>query len=363
MPLSWLKSFLMPMQDGKFRDISGEHPLGKCILVFAGGTAAGFEEFTSPMQSVRQEEQQAFKNAKGPDFVSRLKGTINVLGPNPKDGSDKNYILRRALLLRSLCERKLSIKKGVAPVSKNIIWAMLLVPQYKHGARSMEAILDMSRPEGNVWEPVSLPHYSQLSLHVDADAFIKLVLREVILNSYIEKLAIAIHEDFVKERIAEGNANHPNAVPWEDLPEEFKESNRNVARKTGEKLNTVGYDYDSGDTPFPSVRQFDDKTSLLLAQIEHINWMNEKILNGWVYAPLSEGMHAARANCTSAEWSALTETRQENLAAAELKKMNKNHLLVGWDELPPHEQKKDFDIVKNIIPLLESIGLRVYKTI
>jgi len=65
---------------------------------------------------------------------------------------------------------------------------MLLVPKYKHGARSMEAILDMSRIEGNAWEPThgSQPpchftFYSQLSIHVDADAFIKLVLREVIL--------------------------------------------------------------------------------------------------------------------------------------------------------------------------------------
>ena len=39
----------------------------------------------------------------------------------------KTYILRRALLLRSLCERALKIKKGEAvPISPNILWAMLL---------------------------------------------------------------------------------------------------------------------------------------------------------------------------------------------------------------------------------------------
>jgi len=163
LPLGWIKSFLMPMQDGKFRDDSGEHPLGRCILVFAGGTASSFGEF------VKQDNN--FKNIKGPDFISRLRGTIDVLGPNPKDSDDKNYILRRALLLRSLCERN-----NIASVSPNIIRAMLRVPEYKHGARSMEAILDMSRIDGNTWEPVSLPSRSQLSLHVDADAFIKLVL-------------------------------------------------------------------------------------------------------------------------------------------------------------------------------------------
>ena len=191
LPLGWVKSFLMPMQDGKFRDDSGEHPLGRCILVFAGGTAATFEEFIAPMDNdgngvaydpivIKELENaklqfQAFKNIKGPDFISRLRGTINVLGPNPKNDKDKNYILRRALLLRSLCERNFKFE-NIAPVSKNIIHAMLNVPEYKHGARSMEAILDMSRINGNSWEPVSLPSHSQLSLHVDADAFIKLVL-------------------------------------------------------------------------------------------------------------------------------------------------------------------------------------------
>jgi len=168
LPLGWIKNFLMPMQDGMFKDDSGEHPLGRCILVFAGGTASSFEGFLK--------YDYDFKNVKGPDFVSRLRGTINVLGPNKKSGGDRNYILRRALLLRSLCERKLRFNENIAPVSASIIRAMLHVPEYKHGARSMEAILDMSRMEGNSWEPVSLPSHSQLSLHIDADAFIKLVL-------------------------------------------------------------------------------------------------------------------------------------------------------------------------------------------
>ena len=332
LPLGWVKSFLMPMQDGKFKDDSGEHPLGKCILVFAGGTAASFEEFTLPMQSSDPQQRQAFKNIKGPDFVSRLRGTINVLGPNPKDENDKNYILRRALLLRSLCERKLNMKNG-KPISPNILWAMLLVPKYKHGARSMEAILDMSRIEGNVWEPVSLPFYSQLSLHVDADAFIKLVLREVILNSYIEHLAQAIHEDYLKEMKAAGNTTHPSAVEWADLPEDLRAANRSQARSIGEKLDLIGYAYDAGDTPFPSVEAFDEDTVLLLAKNEHNRWMKERSETGWEYG----------------------------LGRDDKKKIHP--LMVAWNKLPDEEKQKDINVAKNIIPLLKSIGLRVYKTI
>ena len=347
-PLGWVKSFLMPMQDGKFKDESGEHPLGKCILVFAGGTAASFEEFIKPMQAGQTltepeptakpmqpeptEAQQAFKNVKGPDFVSRLRGTINILGPNPKDASDINYVLRRALLLRALCMRKLKMTEGIdAPISRHILYAMLLVPKYRHGARSMEAILDMSRIEDNTWEPVSLPFYSQLDLHVDADAFIRLVLREVMLNSHIEKLAVAIHEKYLKEMIASGSKDKSNVVPWDELSEEFKDSNRNQARDIATKLESAGYDCDSGDSPYPSIDRFDDETVLSLAIKEHQRWMEEKWDNGWRYAPVRDNE----------------------------KKLHP--LLVEWDKLDPAEKKKDIDAVNNIFPLLKNIGFRVYK--
>ena len=153
------------------------------------------------------------------------------------------------------------------------------------------------------------------------------------MNSYIEQLAKAIHEDFVKERIAEGNKDHRYAIPWEELPEEIKDSNRDVARNYGNELNTVGYAYDAGDTPFPSVEEFDETTLLLLAQNQHIRFVNERLAKGWTYG--KERDNEKKTNPT----------------------------LVDWDKLSENEQKKDFDIVKNMIPLLKSIGLRVYKTI
>jgi len=329
--LRWLKSFLMPMQDGKFKDESGEHPLGKCILVFAGGTSASFEQFTRPMTSENPEEQQkqTFRDLKVPDFVSRLRGTINVLGPNQQNENDKNYILRRALLLRSLCERKMKLKKDEATlINKNILWAMLLVPTYKHGARSMESIFDMSRIEGKQWEAADLPFRSQLSLHVDAEAFIRLVLRKVILNSYREKLAIAIHEDFCLK-----NPTSDNNIPWTELPDDIKDSNRDQAHSFGQYLNAAGYDFDSGDTPFPSIEKFSEDEILKIAKLSHGIWMKSKTDAGWKYGKVKD---AAK----------------------------KTHpLIVEWDELPEEEKRKDLDIAGNIIPLMNVIGLRVYKTI
>jgi len=272
-------------------------------------------------------------NVEGPDFVSSAEESVNALGLNTGNQNDKNYILRRALLLRSLCERKLDMKKGIAPVSPNILWAMLLVPEYKHGALSVEAVFNMSCLEDVVWENVSPAFYSKLMPHVDADAFIKLVLRDVILNNYVEPLAQMIHEDYVEKMKNEGEINHPSVVPWNELPEEFKESNRAQARSFEEKLNTIGYNYDAGDTPFPSVEEFDDATVLLLAQNEHIRWMNERLANGWIYG----------------------ETRDDERKI--------QPLLVEWSKLPESEKKKDIEVVKNIIPHLKKIGLRVFKTI
>jgi hypothetical protein len=325
--LRWLKSFLMPMQDGKFKDESGEHPLGKCILVFAGGTSASFEQFTRPMTSEDAEEQKTFRDLKVPDFISRLRGTINVLGPNQQNENDKNYMLRRALLLRSLCERKMKLGKDKeTQINKNILWTMLYIPVYKYGARSMESIFDMSRINGTQWEAADLPFHSQLSLHVDADVFIRLVLRKMILNSYQEKLAIAIHKDFCRK-----NPTSKNNMLWAALPEDIKDSNRDQAQSFGEYLNIAGYDFDSGDTSFPSVEKFRRDEILKIARLSHEIWMKSKKDVGWVYGEIKDPI-------------------------------KKTHpLLVEWNKLPKEEQKKDEDIAENIIPLVESVGLRVYR--
>jgi hypothetical protein len=101
--LRWLPFLLGPMQDGKFQSGQITHTLGKCIFVFAGATSWDFEHFgpapepttadektildkllkDSPeRQTARQKAQADFRLKKGPDFLSRLNGHINVLGPN-----------------------------------------------------------------------------------------------------------------------------------------------------------------------------------------------------------------------------------------------------------------------------------------
>lgn len=173
---AWLRSFLAPMNDGEFRDGEEMHPLGKCILVFAGGTASSFEEFETRATRAKPE-------LKGRDFVSRLRGFVNVLGPNRKDADDRGFILRRAVILRNMLETNRDVQlllnaQKELQIDDGVLRALLLAPKYKHGTRSMAAILDMSRLVGRSrFDQGALPVRDQLAMHVDADAFLELVAR------------------------------------------------------------------------------------------------------------------------------------------------------------------------------------------
>lgn len=170
--LGWLRHFLAPMQDGEFREEGIPHPIGPALFVFAGGTCSSLQEF----ETVKNETIE--KSAKKPDFISRLRGYVNILGPNPQNSDDKVYMLRRAFLLRALLSRKAKqlFEKGVLRIDPGVLQAFIGAERFLHGARSMEAIIDMSALSGKIrFERSSLPARHQLALHVDADAFLALV--------------------------------------------------------------------------------------------------------------------------------------------------------------------------------------------
>ena len=91
--LGWLARFLAPMQDGVFLDGGIARPIGPAVFIFAGGTHATLASF--------KERSVTIPGAKASDFLSRLRGHVDVLGPNPRDARDRGYVLRRALLLRA----------------------------------------------------------------------------------------------------------------------------------------------------------------------------------------------------------------------------------------------------------------------
>jgi len=194
----WLQYFLAPMQDGKFKAGESTYRIGRAIFVFAGGICRSWNEFYA-QQFLEGETAESepkgpdFKSRKGPDFVSRLRGHLDIQSINPLQeraetrgeggASEVTGVLmfRRAILLRSLLEVHLPgiIDKNSkeAWIDPDVVRAFLRVPKYHHEVRSMRAIIEMSRLSSRgTFHKSSLPTADQLGMHVDAEAFARLLL-------------------------------------------------------------------------------------------------------------------------------------------------------------------------------------------
>jgi hypothetical protein len=347
MPLGWLRYFLAPMQDGKFQEGQINHPIGRSLFVFAGATSSTVTTFG---QGLKPEE---FRAAKGPDFVSRLKGYINVLGPNPvtrrgaSTAPDLHFI-PRAIILRSSLNRgspQLFEKrdgKELLNIDRGVLRALLKTSEYKHGARSIESIISTSQLTGKTsFERSSLPAESQLDLHVDGKSFLSLVQQVELEGDMLEKLAEATHDVFCEglkthkfkygPKTDEKLKTHIALRPYAELPKEMKEQNRRNVRDIPVKLAAAGYimiPARSSDRPF----SFPGEGLEQLAKAGREGWMQTKLDDGWTDAPETD-----RA-----------------------KKQHK--LLVPWDELPEEEKEKDRDLVRGIPTVLARAGYTVVKS-
>jgi len=168
--LGWLSQFLAPMQDGAFIEGGVARPIGPAVFIFAGGTHAKMASF--------KQRAVEIPGAKATDFLSRLRGFVDILGPNPMHANDATFILRRALLLRALLQSKAPglMHGGRLDIDPGVLRAFLNVATYVHGARSMESVVDMSALSGKLrYERSALPPQHQLDLHVAAGEFLALV--------------------------------------------------------------------------------------------------------------------------------------------------------------------------------------------
>lgn len=285
--LGWLKYFLVPMQDGFFREGDSLHSIGKAIFVFAGGTSNTIQTFCGEEIADDQEQKHfllEFKLAKGPDFLSRLRGYVNILGPNQTNPiTDQLFIIRRAMLLRSLLEKKVPhlLTNKEAQIDNGVLRALLKIPRYKHESRSMEAILDMSLlAKAKKWEQSYLPSKEQLKLHVDEEAFLRHLMHDTFYSEKIENLSMAIHEKY-----RELNEHNPYISvdlikPWSDLEDGIKNFTREQAKHIPDALMKINYDVVSVKDN-PVILEFTEDELDILAAYEHSYWFNYKKANGW----------------------------------------------------------------------------------
>ncbi|HVJ50302.1 RyR domain-containing protein [Desulfitobacterium sp.] len=316
--LGWLKYFLAPMQDGVFREGDSVHPIGKAIFVFAGGTSSTYQEFSGEDIKDENEYKQfitEFQSAKGPDFISRLRGYVNILGPNQTDDQwDQLFIVRRAMLLRSLMERRvphLINENGEAQIDSGVLRALLKVTRYKHEARSMEAILEMSTlNNAKKWEQSYLPSKEQLKLHVDEEQFSRLLMRDTFFSEKIEKLA----RDLNYKNITALSESLPNNLnprkAWENLSEELKNSTRDQIRHIPSALQKVNYDLISVKEK-PETIQFTNKELDILAKYEHKRRSLKEKEAGWKWGEQFDDQKKTDPSLTP--WESLSSDAQNRI--------------------------------------------------
>jgi len=292
--LRWLQYLLAPMQDGRFQDGNLQHAIGKCIFIVAGGTRFSYRKFGEPPTNAAALEK--FKLRKVPDLHSRLDCYYDVLGPNPRSRTDENlrdpdpadltYPLRRALFIRGQLDVGDRILDGDT-FDPGLLTALLEAPYYTHGSRSLEKIVAALRPgsDGASIRRSSLPPPSQLAMHVDEDAFRKLMERNYLFQSKenLDTLAAAIHATW----LGQGAADSSFRKDFEKLSAEIKEDNRAAAARIPEILALAGLRIvKGGATPTHATCVPDRLEQSLepLAEAEHVGWMSQRLKNGWRYA-------------------------------------------------------------------------------
>lgn len=318
--LQWLSKLLAPMQDGAFLEGQSVHPIGQCIFIFAGGTSYDFRSFGPPEYSAKQLEElcgehglnhmdisrrydaehQHFKMQKGPDFKGRLTTYLNVAGPNPRknfdwlknehiiDESDTGCALRRGTMLRGLA----GLRGGTTfDIDSALLSALLEIDFYRHGARSMEKILEQikTRSRGGRMRLSHLPPDEILALHVDATAFRKILGRDLQFQRIASDIAPSIHQLYLDQAAVEKWSVDPEVNHrFEQLSPHYQDINIAAAARIPTVLAAVGLrlvPITEVTMTAPDVKNIIAEHIELLAEAEHLGWMEYHFRNGWTYAP------------------------------------------------------------------------------
>ncbi|HZZ43483.1 MAG TPA: AAA family ATPase [Tepidisphaeraceae bacterium] len=351
-PLGWLRYFLGPMQDAEFLDHGIPHPIGQAIFVFAGGTSHTYSKFA-------KQSGAEFQAAKGPDFLSRLRGTLDIPGLDldaPFDAygqidaipCEAAILLRRAGILAYQLKEKapqLLNPAGALEVSASVIRALLHLPRFDHGNRSFEALLDMSRlPGAKRFTPSLLPCPEHCNLHASATELSQLLATEHPFPPDARTaIAKAIHARYLEDLKVKGKLipDKESHQPWDHLNAYYQASNKLQADDIARKLRLL-------ELWFRNKEQEPDGPPFLrhgvpmeltagqvefLARLEHDRWVAAQRKNGYVYGP-TESKHFLTHPC-----------------------------VVRWDDarLSEEEKNKDYDTVRAIPMFLAEARYEIIK--
>jgi len=148
-----------------------------------------------------------------------------------------------------------------------------------------------------------------------------------------EMLSMAFHEDYVQKQSGKEltvNEN-PSLLPWDELPENLRESNRKEAEHIRVKLEAIGCGVITSTDWGIKEFVFLPEEIELMAGMEHERFVQERLQDGWEYGPVKD--NARKISPT----------------------------LVPWDGLSEEEKQKDRDAVEVLPSLLAKVGLEIYR--
>lgn len=208
--------------------------------------------------------------------------------------------------------------------------ALRLAP---HQSRDHRVVVAVEDPDVGVIDAVRSPRGALGRVEV-FDVLSAALSDDVLFGGVNESLARAKHEHYVdkeRERGIDG-AENPSMVPWEELSDDLRDSNRSFADGVGEKLEALDLALvpaalrTIGAPELPLAEEDLEE----LARREHDRWVEDHERRGWTYAAGSRNPD------------------------------RKTHpLLVPWSELPESEREKDREPVRELPVLLHRAGLDI----
>jgi hypothetical protein len=228
--------------------------------------------------------------------------------------------------------------KGDLAIDDGVLHAFLTVPNFRHGSRSIEAILDMcALTHARRFSPSCLPTKDQLALHVDVDEFMDRVTSERLPDTLRDTLGALVHEAYrsMRRRLCRPGDdldNDASMAPWSTLRGGLRESNCQQADATPRRLRQFDMymaEYDPEKTA-QEVSGFKWEEIETLAEMEHERYVAERLTAGW-----RSGPRDSTGSSTP--------------------------FLVPWSDVSAWYKEYDRETIRNLPRILKAAGQRIYR--